>query len=169
LFNYDLIIIFTPMAITKFRLLFLLLLTVFVTFFNQKMFAQAATPSDLICGKWLIAEKDLIVQVYKDGSEFKAKIVWFNDSDDKSRPMETRLDADNPDPKLRSQKILGSSVLSNLVYKTQSNSWENGMIYDAKHGRYWDSSAYINKKGELKVTGFWHFKFIGKTLTFTRI
>ena len=167
--NYDPIIIFTAMAITKFRLLFLFLLPMFISSLNQVIFAQAIPTSDLICGKWIIAEKDLIVQIYKDGSEFKAKIVWFNDSDDKSRPMETRLDADNPDPKLRAQKILGSSVLSSLVYILPSNSWENGMIYDAKHGRYWDSSAYINKKGQLKVTGFWHFKFIGKTLTFTRV
>lgn len=82
--------------------------------------------------------------------------------------METRLDTDNPDPKLRTQKVMGSNILKNLVYVPKSNSWENGVIYDAQHGRYWDSAAYINKEGELKVTGYWHFKFIGKTLTFIR-
>lgn len=130
--------------------------------------AQKVPPSDMICGKWMIAQKNLTVDIYKEGKEFKAKIVWFNDKDDKSRPMETRLDIDNPDPKLRTQKILGSSILQKLVYVPKTNSWEKGIIYDALHGHYWDSAAYINDKGELKVTGYWHFKFIGKTLTFIR-
>jgi len=55
------------------------------------------------------------------------------------------------------------------VYIPNSNSWEKGIIYDAKHGRNWDSSACITPDGLLKVTGYWHFKFIGKTLTFTRL
>ncbi|RKR80296.1 uncharacterized protein (DUF2147 family) [Mucilaginibacter gracilis] len=128
-----------------------------------------ALPSDHICGRWMIVQKNLKVEIYREGQEFRAKIIWFNDDDDKSRPMETRLDLDNPDPKMRTQKILGSSILQKLSYKPASNSWENGVIYDALHGHHWDASAYITKKGELKVTGYWHFKFIGKTLTFIRI
>lgn len=145
--------------------------TVFFTLFfivGNGAMAQKVPPSDMICGKWMIAQKNLTVDIYKEGKEFKAKIVWFNDKDDKSRPMETRLDIDNPDPKLRTQKILGSSILQKLVYVPKTNSWEKGIIYDALHGHYWDSAAYINDKGELKVTGYWHFKFIGKTLTFIR-
>jgi uncharacterized protein (DUF2147 family) len=126
-------------------------------------------PADMICGKWMINNKNLTVEIYREGKEFKSKIIWFNDSDDKSRPMETRLDADNPDPKLRTQKILGSNILEKLVYVPKTNSWESGRIYDALHGHHWDSSAFINEKGELKVTGYWHYKFIGKTLTFTRL
>lgn len=149
---------------------------ILIIFTDQNTNAQRAVnpvkvpPQDMICGKWMINTKNLTVEIYKDGSaSYKAKIIWFNDSDDKSRPMETRLDADNPDAKMRTQKILGSNILEKLVYTPKSNSWENGVIYDALHGHHWDSSAYINAKGELKVTGYWHFKFIGKTLTFNRI
>lgn len=124
---------------------------------------------DNICGKWMLAEKNLTVQVYREAGEFKAKIIWFDDSDDRTRPMELRKDSDNPDVKMRDKLILGSNVLTKLVYRPDSNSWENGVIYDAKHGRYWDSSAYITADGLLKVTGYWRFKFIGKTLTFTRL
>jgi uncharacterized protein (DUF2147 family) len=56
-----------------------------------------------------------------------------------------------------------------MEYEPKSNSWENGKIYDAKNGREWDASAYIDKSGELKVIGFWHFKFIGRTMTFVRV
>ena len=113
--------------------------------------------------------KNLSVEVYKDGKDFKAKIIWFDDSDDKTHPMAVRQDVSNPDKALRNRPILGMNVVENLEYDAESHSWEKGIIYDASHGRYWDSSAYITPTGELKVTGYWHFKFIGRTLTFKRL
>ena len=43
------------------------------------------------------------------------------------------------------------------------------MIYDSKNGRDWNASACIDKSGMLKVKGYWHFKFIGRTMTFNRV
>lgn len=131
--------------------------------------AFAQTGADRILGTWMAEEKNVAVEVYKENDSFKARVVWFSDEDDKSQPMETRLDVNNPDKNLRNRKILGSSVLRNLSYKAKTDSWENGMIYDAKHGREWNSAAYIANDGTLKVTGYWHFKFIGKTMEFKRI
>ncbi|MEO7213538.1 DUF2147 domain-containing protein [Mucilaginibacter sp.] len=121
-----------------------------------------------ICGKWQNQEKNLVVQVYKEDREFKAKIIWFNNGEG-NKAMESWTDKHNPDPTLRSRKLLGMNVLEKLVYDRDSNSWEDGMIYDAQNGKHWNSSAYINKDGALKVKGYWHFKFIGKTMTFNRI
>lgn len=123
---------------------------------------------DQICGKWISVEKNLIVQVYKEGDNFKAKVVWFENIDN-SKPMEAWTDKHNPDPSLRSRKLIGMNVLRDLDYVPKSNTWENGKIYDSKNGREWSASAYINDKGMLKVTGYWHFKFIGHTMTFVRI
>jgi len=136
---------------------------------NKPLYAQTPPTCDQICGKWMTTTKNLIVQVYKDGEDFKAKIVWFDDSDDKSHPVDSRLDTQNPDKTLRDHRIVGTNILDKLTYVPHSNSWENGIIYDAIHGRYWDSSVYITPDGQLKVTGYWHFKFIGRTLTFTRL
>jgi uncharacterized protein (DUF2147 family) len=132
-------------------------------------YAQNFSECDQICGKWISTDKNLAVQVYKDNDDFKAKIIWFDDSDDKTHPMDVRADVSNPDKTLRSRKILGMNVLEKLVFDPKSNSWEKGVIYDALHGRYWESAAYITPDGSLKVTGYWHFKFIGKTLTFIRM
>jgi len=123
---------------------------------------------DLVCGKWMYSEKNLIIQVYREHETFKAKIVWFLNND-ANKTMDEWVDIHNPDAALRNRKILGMSVLSDIEYVPKSNSWENGKVYDAKNGHYWDASAYINKEGELKVTGYWHFKFIGRTMTFTRL
>ncbi|MBD1394508.1 DUF2147 domain-containing protein [Mucilaginibacter glaciei] len=124
--------------------------------------------ADVICGKWQTEEKNLTVQVYKADDEFRAKIIWFSDKGD-TKKMDEWKDIKNPDPTLRERKILGMNVLEKLTYSPNSNSWEDGVIYDAKNGRHWNSSAYIDKDGKLKVKGYWHFKFIGKTMTFVRI
>jgi uncharacterized protein (DUF2147 family) len=139
------------------------------------LFTTAATQGNIntnaaeeqICGKWETSEKNLIVQVYKEDNKFRAKIVWFNDTEGK--PMDYWTDKRNPDPTLRNRKILGMNVLSELIYNADSKSWENGMIYDSKNGRDWNASAYIDKNGMLKVKGYWHFKFIGRTMTFNRV
>jgi uncharacterized protein (DUF2147 family) len=142
--------------------LFLLFLCTCVT--SQ---VQADPPAELICGKWESAEKNLIVLVYKEGSKFSGKIIWYSDTGGK--PMDYGTDKRNPDPKLRNRKILGMNVLHDMVYKSDSNSWEDGVIYESKNGREWNASIYIDKNGMLKVKGYWHVKLIGKTMTFTRV
>jgi uncharacterized protein (DUF2147 family) len=129
--------------------------------------AQTVQKCDQICGKWMSEEKNLTVLVYKNGDEFKGKIVWFRD--DPSLPMEQWRDSHNPDPKLRSRKVLGMDVLHDLKYDADNNSWEDGIVYDAKHGKDWNASVYIDKQGLLRVRGYWHFNIFGKTMTFKRV
>jgi uncharacterized protein (DUF2147 family) len=128
---------------------------------------SAVSKSDQICGKWMSSEKNLEVQVYKAGNSFKAKIIWFKG--EPGNPMQNWRDVHNPDPKLRSRKVLGMDVLSGLQYNADDNSWENGMVYDSKHGHTWNAAAYIDKKGLLHVRGYWHFKILGRTLIFRRV
>jgi uncharacterized protein (DUF2147 family) len=129
--------------------------------------ADTVQNCDRICGKWISTDKNLIVQVYKDNDHFKAKIVWFQD--DPTFPMDEWRDKKNPDPLLRTRRILGLNILSDLKYDPDSHSWEDGMIYDAQHGKEWNASAYINNEGLLKVKGYWHFKIFGRTMTFKRV
>jgi uncharacterized protein (DUF2147 family) len=130
---------------------------------------KAVEPCDRICGKWQSEKKNCIVQVFKDDDDFKARLVWFDDSDDPSKPMETRVDYKNPDKSLRNRKLIGMNVLEDLEYVSKTNSWENGVIYDAQTGKKWSSAAYLTADGVLKVTGYWRFKFIGRTMTFHRV
>lgn len=139
----------------------LLFFTVFDTI------GQAAGGERAICGKWKSVDKGLVIQVYLEGGEFKAKIVWFSDTEGK--PMDYWTDRRNPNPALRGRKILGMQILRNLVYNRATNSWENGMVYDSKHGREWNASASIDKNGQLRVRGYWHFKIFGKTMAFRRL
>ena len=124
--------------------------------------------ADQICGKWQNEDKNLVVQIYRDNAEYKAKVVWF-DNGEGEQAMYTYTDKRNPDPNLRSRKVLGMNVLESLTYDPENHSWEDGTIYDASSGKVWSSSAKITKDGNLKVKGYWKFKFIGKTINFKRI
>ncbi len=146
------------------RLTFSFGVVIMLMLINTTTYAQSA--ADFICGRWVSNEKNLIVEVCRVNNEYQAKIIWFDAGSDKQ--MHDWADENNPDKTLRTRKILGMSVLRNMVYMPKSNSWEEGMIYDAKHGREWNASAYIDENGTLKLKGYWHFKFIGRTMTFER-
>jgi uncharacterized protein (DUF2147 family) len=150
------------MMVKIFAMCFALLL-----FMKAPSRAQSIPAKERICGKWESVHKTLRIKIFMQHNQFKAIITWFSDTEGK--PMSYWTDRRNPDPKLRSRKILGMSILSGLEYHPKTNSWENGRVYDSLHGRYWNASAYIDKKGLLRVRGYWHFKFIGRTMVFRRI
>lgn len=122
---------------------------------------------DKICGKWITKEKNLVVKVFRSEGNLKAKILWFKP--DGIKEIEDFRDERNPDPSLRNRRLLGLEIVDGLKYKPHTKTWENGKIYDPYHGYFWDSSAYLTKDGVLKVTGYWKFKWIGKTLTFDKL
>jgi uncharacterized protein (DUF2147 family) len=147
-----------------------LLMFKFLVLFFLRTFCStgAETPkADLVCGKWLSEKKDFLVLVYRDGNTFKGKTLWFKNKDT-SKAMDEWTDKHNPDPTLRSRKVLGLNILTDLTYNPESGSWENGKIYDTSNGRFWSAYVRINKDGTLKVTAFWTFKFISRSVTFTR-
>ncbi|MBH1960771.1 MAG: DUF2147 domain-containing protein [Flavobacteriia bacterium] len=129
---------------------------------------NAQSKADHVLGKWLATDHSVAVEVYKLKGEYKAKVIWFDESKGSGKPMHTRTDFENPDPNLRNRKILGMEVLDGLVYNAKTKEWEHGKIYDASSGRLWDSSAHITENGLLKVRGYWKFKWIGKSMTFKK-
>ena len=140
----------------------IILLMIFFTW----LYGYAQNDADRILGKWISSEGNLIVEVFKESNYFKAKLVWFNDSDNKNKPMNERLDENNKNKSLRSRKVIGMEILQNLVYDRKQNRWEDGMIYDSQSGKEWNSSIWLENTNLLKVRGFWHFEFIGKTMSF---
>ena len=83
-----------------------------IIFWSQNLHAQ--NREDAITGRWMSSDNNLEVEVYKDNTDFKARVIWFDDSDDKSKPMNERLDEKNNNKALRSRKIIGMEALWNL-------------------------------------------------------
>lgn len=141
----------------------LFLLVLFVPFKGFSFISE-----DDILGRWISTKKNVIIEVYKSDNKYKAKVLWFNDSDDKKRPMKTRLDIKNPNHDLRDQRILGMDVVERLSYNPTKNRWDNGLIYDPQSGRHWSSLVYFNDEGQMEVKGYWKFEFLCQTLVFER-
>jgi uncharacterized protein (DUF2147 family) len=145
-----------------------IVITLFTFFIATNV--NAANNPDAIIGRWVVLpKKNLIVEVFRIGKEYKARVAWFTDRDDPSKPMKLRTDEKNPNPALRQRKLLGLEVLTNMVYNAATNHWDNGKIYDARSGRIWSSSALLTNEGTLQVKGFWHFEFLGKNMNFKKV
>ncbi len=142
---------------------------IYTAFLTLPISVVGANGSNAILGKWISVKKNVIIEVYKTSDTFQAKVLWFNDLDDSSRPMRTRKDIKNPNKSLRNQLIIGMDVLENLTYNIVKHRWEQGVIYDASSGRHWSSVVYFNKKNQLEVKGYWKFEFLCQTMEFTRL
>lgn len=143
-------------------------LAVLILLFSSS-FKKPSTIGDSIIGRWIASEdKNLIVQVYKTGSEYKAVVSWFDDSDDKSHPMNTRYDTKNPDKALRTRKLIGLPVLRGLTYNEREAEWQDGHIYDPSSGKEYNAKAWLTDDGILKVRGYWRFEVLGRNMCFIR-
>jgi uncharacterized protein (DUF2147 family) len=149
------------------KLLVRVFLLIFCVAMNHPVKAQTTSPGDAILGRWTADDKSLTVDVYKEKNQYKAKMVWFK-NEDNSKAMDEWTDKHNPDKALRNRKLIGMDVVKELIYEPKSNTWEHGSIYDAKSGKTWGASAMLTRDGLLKVTGYWHLKFIGRTMTFKK-
>jgi len=156
--NVKLIILYPEMVKTFFLLSLLQFLSI-----------SAQSTKDDILGKWLATDKSVAVHIYREGTSFRAKVIWFDERLGSGTPMNTRVDSHNPNPKLRNTKVIGMDILEGLDYNSKTRHWENGKIYDASSGKTWDAFAEINDEGQMFVRGYWKWKCFGRSLYFTRI
>ncbi|MEP6948539.1 MAG: DUF2147 domain-containing protein [Ginsengibacter sp.] len=127
--------------------------------------SRAQNTPDAILGTWITAAGNCKIEVYKQSEEFKAKIIWLKED---KNGMNDYKDEKNPDPALRSRNLLGIDVANGLHYDPEENEYVDGVIYDARSGRKWDSVVWLTDDNLLKVKGYWVFKFVSKTDTFKR-
>lgn len=120
---------------------------------------------DAILGKWESVEKNLIVEVYKQDDNFRARIVWFNNPGN----MLPETDIKNPNKELRPRKVVGMDILSGLEYNARQNRWTGGRIYDCTSGRTWDATVWLTSPNDLKVRGYYLVRWLGRTMMFTRV
>lgn len=106
--------------------------------------ARAAEP---VTGRWVTAEKDAVVAINACGNAMCGTVDRFLVAPPQG--LDQR-DINNPDPKLRTRKLLGLAILSSFV--ADGDVWR-GRIYDPKSGKSYRS--IIRRKGAnvLEVKG----------------
>ena len=118
-----------------------------------------------VIGKWKLNTGTAIVEVYQDGNVYNGKIVWLQNP---TRPDGTpAVDDKNPDAKLRSRKLIGLNMLSNLQKK--DGEYAGGSIYDPGNGKTYNCSMKV--EGDvLKVRGSLDKRgLLGRTMDWFRV
>ena len=118
-----------------------------------------------VVGKWKLEDGSAIVEVYRQGDVFNGKIVWLqHPTQADGSPV---VDANNPDSKLRSRRLMGLNMLSGL--KKVGGEYTGGSIYDPGNGKTYNCSMKV--EGDvLKVRGSLDKRgLIGRTMDWFRV
>ena len=144
---------------------FLLIIGLNFLFLNH---LSAQKGADAIVGTWLNQDKDAHIAIEKKGNKYYGKLVWlkFPIDDETKKP---KLDKHNPDSKLKSRPVQNLEILSNFVFHSSDNEWNDGDIYDPKSGKTYSCYMVLNNPDELKVRGYIGFSMIGRTNIWTRV
>jgi uncharacterized protein (DUF2147 family) len=113
-------------------------------------FGLALSPANAgepVTGRWVTQEKDAVVMINTCGKAMCGTIDRFLVA--QPQGLDQR-DINNPDPKLRTRRLLGMPILSSFV--ADGDVWR-GRIYDPKSGKSYRS--IIRRKGAnmLEVKG----------------
>jgi len=109
--------------------------------------AVPALAADPISGQWLTQDKDAVITIGNCGSSVCGKISKFLET-----PPDgvNQRDVNNPKKSLRSRKLMGLPVLTNL--KQDGDVWR-GDIYDPKSGKTYESIVERTSTNRLSVKG----------------
>jgi uncharacterized protein (DUF2147 family) len=129
------------------------------------IFAQEAKAADPIIGVWWTAGRESIVEIYKVGNEYQAKITWLKTPLDENGAAKT--DPKNPKAELRGRKRLGMIIMNDVKLK-EAGVWGGGTIYDPKSGNTYKCTIKMKDKNTLLLRGFIGVSLLGRTETWMR-
>ena len=109
--------------------------------------AAPANAADAIAGRWITEERDAIVEIGPCGSTTCGRIARFLVAPPDGADQR---DINNPEPRLRTRRLLGLPVLSN--FREEDELWR-GRIYDPKSGRSYRSVIRRTGPNTLEVKG----------------
>lgn len=115
--------------------------------------ALAATPAlaaDPVEGLWLTQGGGAKVQIGPcpgKADRLCGVFTWL-----KPRAGGSPVDANNPDPQLRTRPLLGVTFIRDFR-RAETGRWTGGKIYDPNSGKTYDSKLKLNPDGTLKLEG----------------
>jgi uncharacterized protein (DUF2147 family) len=107
----------------------------------------AAPRSETIEGFWLTDDRAGVVRLSPCGDKLCGRIAEVLDR----RPSVPRIDANNPDPRLRGRPLVG--LLTLWGFAREGEGWRGGRAYDPKSGKSYKSTLALEPDGSLRVTG----------------
>ncbi|UPT89203.1 DUF2147 domain-containing protein [Bradyrhizobium barranii subsp. apii] len=112
--------------------------------------AGRAKPRTNPFGAWLTQAGDAKVVVRPCGAAICGKVVWLKQPID-SVTGKPQTDDKNPDPSLRTHRIVGLQLFLDMLPSTP-NSW-SGRVYNADDGKSYASTVTLLDGARLEVRG----------------
>lgn len=109
--------------------------------------AVPALAADPIGGRWVVEDKTAVITIGKCGSSVCGRISKFLETPPDGADQR---DVNNPEKRLRSRKLMGLPVLTNL--RQDGDVWR-GDIYDPEEGKTYRSVIQRKSANTLEVKG----------------
>jgi uncharacterized protein (DUF2147 family) len=82
---------------------------------------------------------------------------------------EVATDYRNTNPGLRSRKVLGMPLIWGFKATSDSNSFEDGQIYNGENGKIYNANISLQPDGKLRLRGYVGTPMFGETQFWTRV
>lgn len=79
------------------------------------------------------------------------------------------IDFRNPDPNLRSRKVIGMPLIWGFKKTADPNAFEEGHIYNGENGKVYTANISLQPDGTLRLRGYVGSPMFGETQIWTRI
>lgn len=125
---------------------------------------NAQTNADDIIGVWESAKKDAKMEIYKNGDQYDAKLLWGKDivNEDGS----SKKDIENEDEALRELDLVGSVFMKELTF--EGDEWDNGKVYNNANGDWYKCFIWMEDE-QLHLKGYLGLRIFGQTTKWNRL
>jgi uncharacterized protein (DUF2147 family) len=113
------------------------------------VFAAAPVSAEELIGNWLTQQGDAHIRVAKCGKAICGTVAWLRDAVD-AQTGQPPVDGKNPNPSLRTRKILGIRIFA--MEEDNTGSWTGG-IYNSDDGQTYKGRLVPRGENELEVQG----------------
>jgi uncharacterized protein (DUF2147 family) len=148
----------------RIRLAFVILVGIALATAPVALAQDAPTP----IGTWVTQKGGAHIQIKDCGGKLCGTIVWLKNPLDKNG--KDSVDSKNPDPTLRTRKLLGLPMLNGFAHDSDdSNVWSGGEIYNPSNGKTYSCKLTVQTPSTLLVRGYVGLSIFGETQTWTRV
>jgi uncharacterized protein (DUF2147 family) len=127
--------------------------------------ALTSSAQNQILGYWIDENRETIIEIYERNNTYNGRIVWIaNEVDGLGNE---RRDVYNPNPELRSRKVLGIDMLTGFAWDG-TDTWRKGDIYYYRTGNDYNGKITL-EDGQLHLKGYYSILFfLGRTKVWSR-
>lgn len=145
---------------------------------SASMTVLAGVPAPgAITGYWRTNKGGAVIHITAKDDHFSGRIVWLKTNryppdDPLGMGGQAIVDRENPHPAKRDRPMLGLRLIKGLHYHVLDNNrarWEDGRVYDADRGQWYDCKLWLADSDHLKLHGYVGIPVLGRTTTWTRV